>query len=217
LLLEQSNRKIIIQDLAKIENETNLNALNLNIETLKREKVEIASQFANEQLNLTNAIKEALRLLENQIADWELKYLLKAKVAGRCVYKDYFNDYRFTQKDEKIFSLIPTKTTPYFALLQLPIQGAGKVKEKQEVYVKLNNYPFMEFGVLKGKIANISALPFDDYYNVQVRFPAELVTTYGDTLQPQPLMQGIGEVIVDRKSLYGRISEQVKSARLNRM
>jgi len=217
LEFQQSNRKIIIQDLAKIENETNLNALNLNIETLKREKVEIASQFANEQLNLTNAIKEALRLLENQIADWELKYLLKAKVAGRCVYKDYFNDYRFTQKDEKIFSLIPTKTTPYFALLQLPIQGAGKVKEKQEVYVKLNNYPFMEFGVLKGKIANISALPFDDYYNVQVRFPAELVTTYGDTLQPQPLMQGIGEVIVDRKSLYGRISEQVKSARLNRM
>ena len=82
--------------------------------------------------------------------------------------------------------------------------------------MKLNNYPFMEFGVLKGKIKDISALPFDNHYNVQVNFPPDLITTYGDTLQPQPLMHGVGEVIVERKSLYGRISEQVKSARLNR-
>ncbi len=124
--------------------------------------------------------------------------------------------YRFVRKDEKVFSLIPSNKTPYLALLQLPIKGAGKVKTNQEVYVKLNNYPFMEFGVIKGKIKNISALPFDDHYNVQVRFPRELITTYGDTLKPQPLMHGVGEVIVERKSLYGRISEQVKSARLNR-
>ena len=74
----------------------------------------------------------------------------------------------------------------------------------------------MEFGVLKGKIKDISALPFDAHYNVQVNFPPELITTYGDTLQPQPLMHGVGEIIVERKSLYNRISEQVKSARLNR-
>ena len=74
----------------------------------------------------------------------------------------------------------------------------------------------MEFGVLKGKIKDISALPFDDHYNVQVNFPPELITTYGDTLRAQPLMHGIGEVIVERKSLYNRITEQIKSVRLNR-
>ena len=214
--MEEANRKIVVQDLANLENETDLNALDLNIETLKREMEEVTGQFSLNKLTYINAIKEALRRLKNDLTAWELKYLLIANVTGRCVYKAYFNDYQFVRKDEKIFSLIPSQKTPYFALLQLPIQGAGKVKTNQEVYVKLNNYPFMEFGVLKGKIKDISALPFDNHYNVQVNFPPDLITTYGDTLQPQPLMHGVGEVIVERKSLYGRISEQVKSARLNR-
>jgi len=98
----------------------------------------------------------------------------------------------------------------------LPIQGAGKVRDTQDVYVKLSNYPFMEYGVLKGKINAISALPFEDHYNVQVNFPSDLITTYGDTIEPQALMHGIGEVIIERKSLYNRIAEQIKSARLNR-
>ncbi|MFK7981506.1 MAG: hypothetical protein AB8G86_16090 [Saprospiraceae bacterium] len=214
--LEEANRKIVVQDLANLKNETDLNALDLNIETLKRETEEVTGQFSLDKLTYTNAIKEALRRLNNDLTTWELQYLLKANVTGRCVYKEYFNDYQFVRKDEKIFSLIPSQKTPYFALLQLPIKGAGKVKTNQEVYVKLNNYPFMEFGVLKGKIKDISALPFDNHYNVQVNFPPKLITTYGDTLQPHPLMHGVGEVIVERKSLYGRISEQVKSVRLNR-
>jgi len=214
--LEEANRQIVVQDLANLDNETNLNALDLNIETLKREIEEVTSQFSLDKLTYINNIKEALRRLKNELTAWELKYLLTANVTGRCIYKGYFNDYQFVRKDEKIFSLIPSEKTPYFALLQLPIKGAGKVKTNQEVYVKLNNYPFMEFGVLKGKIKDISALPFDNHYNVQVNFPPELITTYGDTLQPQPIMHGIGEVIVERKSLYNRISEQLKSARLNR-
>lgn len=213
---EISKRKVLAQDLASLENITDLNALDLNIETLKREKLELSSQFDFNRLNFVNAIKEALRLLETELKAWELKYLLKANVAGRCVYKEYFNDYRFARQGEKIFSLIPKDDTPYFAQLKLPIQGAGKVTETQEVYVKLSNYPFMEYGVLKGKVSAISALPFDNHYNVQVHFPPDLITTYGDTLLPQPLMHGIGEIIVERKSLYERISEQVKSARLNR-
>lgn len=213
---DKVDRKIVIQDLASLEIETDLNALDLNIETLEREKLELSSRFDLDQLNFVNPIKEALRLLENEIGVWELKYLLKANVTGRCVFKEHFNDYRFVRQDEKVFSLIPQEVTPYFALLQLPIQGAGKVTETQEVYVKLNNYPFMEFGVLKGTIRDISSLPFDEHYNVKVDFADELITTYGDTIEPQALLHGIGEIIVERKTLYERISEQVKSARLNR-
>jgi len=211
-----AKRKTIVQDLAKLETITEANALDLNIETLEREKLELASQFDFDRLNLINEIKQALRLLETGLSAWELKYLLKANVAGHCIFKEHFNDYRFARQGEKIFSLIPKEDSPYFALLQLPIQGAGKVRDTQDVYVKLSNYPFMEYGVLKGKINAISALPFEDHYNVQVNFPSDLITTYGDTIEPQALMHGIGEVIIERKSLYNRIAEQIKSARLNR-
>ncbi len=89
---DEADRKIVIQDLVSLENETDLNALDLNIETLKRETLEVSGQFSLNRLTFTNAIKEALRALKNELTAWDLKYLLKANVAGRCVYKDYFND-----------------------------------------------------------------------------------------------------------------------------
>jgi HlyD family secretion protein len=94
--------------------------------------------------------------------------------------------------------------------------GAGKVQVGQEVYVKLNNYPFMEFGVLKGVIKEISQIPFDNQYNVEVNFPDGFVSTYGISLELSPLMHGIAEVIIERKSLYNRIADQMKSMRYNR-
>ena len=148
--------------------------------------------------------------------NWELNNLIKANTRARCVFKEYLNSYRFVKEKEKIFSLIPEEIADYFALLQLPIQGASKVQNGQEVYVKLNNYPFMEFGVLKGKVTDISALPFEEHYNVQVNFPNGFTSTYDTAFTMTPLMNGIGEIIVDRKTLWNRIGEQVKSIRLNR-
>jgi len=202
--------------IARLNNKTDLNDLSIEIETLNQENIAIKSQFANQELTYLHAISDALQLLDKDVSAWELAYLLKANISGVCIYKDYLNDYRFVQAEEKIFSIIPQETSQYFALLQLPMEGAGKVQKAQEVYVKLNNYPFMEFGVLKGEVTDISSLPFDNHYNVHVNFPNGFVSTYGDTLPTQPLMHGIGEVIVERKSLYNRIADQVKSVRLNR-
>ena len=34
------------------------------------------------------------------------------------------------------------------ARLQFPIQNSGKIKEGQQVNIKLQNYPYQEFGML---------------------------------------------------------------------
>jgi len=214
--VEEKNQDQIETVIADLDNKTYLNDLSIEIETLEQEKIAIKSEFEHEKLTYLHAISDALQLLDTDLSAWDLKYILKAEISGVCIHKGYLNDYQFVQKEEKVFSLTPKDTKQYFALLKLPIQGSGKVRRAQEVYVKLNNYPFMEFGVLKGEVTDISSLPFDDHYNVQVNFPNGFVSTYGNTIETQPLMHGIGEVIVERKSLYNRIAEQLKSVRLNR-
>lgn len=214
--LDRSNQAKISKEIDVLENETRINSLAIEIETLKQESIGIKSKFDATKLQLENAIKDQLQLLNNGIATWELTYLLKASIDGTCIYKEYLNDYRFVEKEEKVFSLIAQEENQYFALLKLPMQGAGKVQLNQEVYVKLNNYPFMEFGVIKGFITDIAAIPFEANYNVQVNFPNGFISTYGDTLATTPLMLGIGEIIVEKKSLYNRIADQIKSVRLNR-
>ncbi len=212
---ELSSQAEIEKAIADLDNKTSINDLDISIEALRLKNIELVSNFENNQLSLTNGVKDALQLLENEINDWELKYILKANIDGIVLHKDYLNDYRFVASSEKVFSLLPNKEEHYFGLLQLPFEGASKVKDSLEVYVKLNNYPFMEFGVLKGQVTDISKVPFDNHYNVQVGFDS-LISTYNDTFQLSPLMLGVGEVIVDRKSLYDRIMDQVKSIRFNR-
>jgi HlyD family secretion protein len=213
---DQSNRQKIGREMAKLDNKTLLNDLDIQIQSLQREKIEILNRFQTEQLMRSNIIDDAIQLLENQLREWELTYLLKANIDGYCIYKDHLNDFQYVEREEKIFSLLPEKSSPSFGLVKLPMTGAGKVQVGQEVYVKLNNYPFMEFGVLKGVIKEISQIPFDNQYNVEVNFPDGFVSTYGISLELSPLMHGIAEVIIERKSLYNRIADQMKSMRYNR-
>ncbi len=213
---DQSSQQILGKEMAELDNKTQLNTLEIQIKTLQQEVIEINSQFDARKILLKNKIKNAFHLLKNQLKDWDLKYLIGANVDGLCVYKDYLNDYRYVEVEEKIFSIIPQGADQYFGLAKLPIHGIGKVRIGQSVNVKLDNYPFMEFGILKGEVADIAALPSDNQYNVQIHFPQGFISTYGENFTISQLMHGTAEVIVAQKSLYDRIVDQVKSVRLNR-
>ena len=213
---DKSSQGRLGKKMADLDNATLLNALAIEIETLQRENIEIESRYLSEKLLLENTIRDNLQLLRNQLSKWELTYLIEASADGICIHKEYLSDYQFVEAEEKVFSLVPKENPVYFGLAKLPTVGVGKVKQDQEVYVKLNNYPFMEFGVLKGKVASVSIIPFDNQYNMQIEFPDGFVSTYGYNLETTPRMYGIAEVVVAKKSLYNRIMEQVKSVRYNR-
>ncbi|MEM6319390.1 MAG: hypothetical protein AAF960_17090 [Bacteroidota bacterium] len=213
---DESNRARLGIEMADLDNAAVINDLSIKIEKLRQEYLTIRSQSQAQRFKLENDIKDALQILENQIATWESTYVLKSDIAGKVYYKTYFNNHKFVTAEEKVFSITPAKKDQYIALLKLPSVGAGKVLADQDVYVKLNNYPFAEYGVLKGKVKDVPLLPFDGYYNVPVHFPNGFLSTYGKKIERQPLMYGIGEVIVERKSLMNRITDQIKSVRYNR-
>ena len=62
------------------------------------------------------------------------------------------------------------------------MQGAGKVKVGQVVNIKFDNFPYMEFGVVKGIVKSISLVTNDSNYIVEVSFPNGLKTNYGKNL-----------------------------------
>ena len=213
---DQSYQEKLKKEIADLDNETLLNNLDIKIKALRREKIEIRSNFLAENFTRSNKVREALQLLKKKISDWEHKYLIKSKIEGICLFKDNLSDHIYVEAEEKLFSIGPLVEHSRFGLVKLPMNGAGKVKTGQEVFVKLSNFPYLEFGVIKGLISAISYLPFDKQYNVQVQFPNGFVSTYGDTIPGAPLMHGIAEIVVEKKSLYDRVNNQIKHVRYNR-
>jgi len=97
----------------------------------------------------------------------------------------------------------------------LPPQGAGKVKEGQAVNVKFDNYPHMEFGMVRVIIRNISLVPvtLEDNkkaYLLEVEFPALLVTNYGKELTFSQEMTGSAEIIIEDLRLLDKFLNPIR-------
>lgn len=105
-----------------------------------------------------------------------------------------------------MFAIVPANSGEIIGKISLPSSGIGKVKEGQMVNIKLNGYPYMEYGILKAKINTISLVPDEeDLYTLEVRLTNGLNTTTGKTIEFKGELSGIAEVITEDKSIGSRI------------
>ena len=91
------------------------------------------------------------------------------------------------------------------------MQGAGKVKVGQKVNIKFVNYPYMEYGIVRGIIKTISLIPIESNYTVEVEFPQGLKTNYNKTLVFTQEMQGSAEIITEDIRLIERFLNPLKA------
>lgn len=90
-------------------------------------------------------------------------------------------------------------------IISVPSSGIGKIKEGQQVIVKLNGFPYMEFGIIRGIVRNISIVPeesqYDLRYPVEIQFPEGLVTSYNKQVTFFIHMDGTAEIITEERRL----------------
>ncbi len=108
-------------------------------------------------------------------------------------------------------AIVPVHGKDIIGSLQIPTHGFGKVKQGQEVIIRLNNYPYMEFGVLKGFIKNISTIPNKDFYYAEVDSLDGMTTTYGIEIECSQSLSGTAEIITEDTRLLYRLIRPVKS------
>src|SRR5690606_20462241 len=87
--------------------------------------------------------------------------------------------------------------------------GAGKAKINQKVIVKLNDYPYKEFGVLTGYIADLYPISNEKSYLGKVIFKNTELSSYKKKLELKENMQGIAEVVTNDRNILERVFESV--------
>lgn len=160
---------------------------------------------------MENQFQESFDNLFNQLKTWELQYVLKAPISGTCTFTAFWNNNQNVVTGDKVLTIIPETQQNIIGKLMLPVQGSGKVKIGQKVNIKLLNYPYMEYGMLQGSIRNISLVPTDNFYSVEVGFQKGMHTNYGRTLTFHQKMQGSAEIITEDIRLIERILIPIKS------
>ena len=213
----QSARNSLLQQLSSLES-SKMSVDNQQMSILQSEQsiFDLEQQRIDEEQRLTSALTSAKEQLAAQIRQWEQTYLLVAPCDGKVTFTKYWQKNQNVNAGEVLVTVVPDGDTQVVGKILLPQQGAGKVKVGQTVNVKLDNFPYLEYGMVKVCIRNISMVPVQvdentKAYMLEVEFPENLVTTYGKLLTFSQEMTGTAEIITEDLRLLDKFINPIRA------
>lgn len=200
-------------------------------QNLIKEEVSIRMQIAENENSLSRLAVErnekerqmhvellaSFHELNDLLKKWEQTYVLKAPFDGQVEFMKFWTDGQFVQAGEDIFGIVP-KENAILGQVLLPAMGAGKVKIGSDVTIKLDDYPYVEFGSVKGIVKSISLITNEyktgqsniNTYLVLVDMPDGLETNYGYNLKFKYEIGGQADIIVKDRRLIERLFDNLK-------
>jgi multidrug resistance efflux pump len=164
-----------------------------------------------EAVNLDRTVTQTFYQLRKAIKDWELTYTLRTSVSGVVTFLQVWTNNQSIAIGENVFTIIPTEKNSYLGKLKAPALNSGKIKVGQRVQIKLFNFPDKEFGVLRGRISNISLVPDPDgNLLIDVSLPKGLESSYKRKIPFQQEMKGTAGIVTEDLRFLERIMYQFK-------
>ena len=178
---------------------------------LDQEVVDAEMEFADQKKKAQNSLIEAMNVLKSRLAYWEQSFIIRTPIEGKVSFTNFWSKNQQVKKDEIVFTIIPEKQSQIIGRISLPVKGAGKVAVSQKVNIRFENFPYMEYGYIKGTVKNISLIPNNENYIVEVELPQDLMTNYNIPLKFSQEMKGSAEIITEDLRLIQRFINPVKS------
>lgn len=180
-----------------------------NILSKNKELAEIENQIGEEQKKFIQALNSFISEAEN----WKKQYVMTSPAVGKLIYGEFLQANQQVAIGQKLFYINP-KSEKYYGEVLLSQIASAKVKKGQKVLIKVNGYPYEEYGYLNGKVEYISDIPIQD----SVFFTTVSLDTVGlnPLIQLKPGLFGDGKIIIEDKSIFRRIwNNLTKNLRLN--
>ncbi|TKG91044.1 HlyD family efflux transporter periplasmic adaptor subunit [Puteibacter caeruleilacunae] len=178
---------------------------------LKQDVVNTQKEYIDQRKKLQLELIEVQSVLKSALEQWSQDYVLRSPVDGRISFTSFWSQNQFVKEGEVVFAVIPSDESKIIGRMKLGLKGAGKVKEDQCVNIKFDNYPYMEYGMLKGTVKSISLVPNNDYYIVEVMVPQDLKTNYHIPLEFSQEMKGDAEIVTEDLRLIQRIVNPMRA------
>lgn len=201
-LQAQQNVKSIMLSISQLEESLN----NLN-----KTKSGVAINSEKDKINYSSQTLQLFEQLRKSLKQWEQNYLIISSTNGTVSFQQFLGENQFVKTDEAILSILPTNKEALVGRMSIPSINSGKVISGQKVLIKLDNYRYQEFGIVEGRVQNISLTPDDNgNYYVDVILPKGLKTSYNKTLTFDKELKGNAEIVTQDLRLIERFFYQIR-------
>lgn len=209
-------------DLEKAEKEKINAAARLNQSKIDLANNQIlASRLQQQILNLelkgkeetesrVRAFNEAKQGLRGELKVWLQDYLFVAETDGIVQFAGNPVPGRYLSKGELLASISPLKTGRVIALASVEMKGSGRLHSGNQAIIRLDNFPYLEYGEIIGHIRAINHLPGQQVYQAIIDLPQPLISTYNRSIPFVRETNGTALLVTHRQSLFERIFNPLK-------
>jgi multidrug efflux pump subunit AcrA (membrane-fusion protein) len=203
--LRQQESKYLAKKSPLIQTDASLVTANTNYSAKEKETLELDNQIAEEK----SKFLQALNSLISQTEDWESKYVLTASQSGKLAYAGIVQENQVLVPNQEVFYVNPGNEA-FFGEMEIPQNSMGKVKEGQEVLIKLKSYPFEEYGMLKGKIKYIADVPYkDSVFMSRVDFKLSKMSDMKRSIHLKQGMMADAEIVTQEATILQRVGRNI--------
>ena len=184
-----------------VQNLIQLNALRKDLVRYKHEQRQTTEQRKSK-------LKSVIAGLQSRLSEWKKSAILFAPVNGRVLFNTHLQHHQFYKPNEASIVVVPNGSK-YYATAVVASAGAGKIKSGQKVMIELQDYPKTEFGLLEGIVTHKTQIEKDGKYQVRIKLPKQLKTTYHKTIPAKAKLKGNVKIITKEKRLLARLFEKL--------
>ena len=213
---EKSEQTYLQQKRNYESSKTSLINTQMQINQLYQQILDNNIQKTNELKTYEIQIEDALQGFKSQLAKWKQSYLIVSPIDGKVSFNKIWFENQSISAGDLVVTIIPKEEMRIIGKADIPSTGIGKVKSGQTVNIKLDNYPYMEFGMIKAKIKNISLVPITTeqgiFYTAEIELNDSILTTnYNKSIPFSQNMAGTAEIITDDLRLLERFLNPLRS------
>lgn len=175
----------------------------LRLAEMEEELQQLEYSFLEKQRLALDNVREAAQNIENGLHSWQQRYLITAPSDGKLAYLQNLTENQFVKSGDTLFAVLPAQQD-FVAFVEAPVKGMGKAAVGQKVVLKLDDYPFQEFGTVEGEVLSMAPSTDIKTYRLEVALPKGLKSSYRRTLPFKSELSGTAEIVTEDIRLFER-------------
>ncbi len=208
---EKARQTLLIKKAVYIGFDASLKNTESSILQMQQNSVELQMQHEKELAQFRLDLDETKQNMENLMHQWKEKYLVTSPIAGKITYTSVWSENQEVKAGELIGTVIPQGDLTIIAKAIIPTAGFGKVNVGQRVNIKLAGFPYMQFGMLKGRIRSVSLVPEAKGYVAEIELEEGMTSSYRENLKFIQQMDGTAEIVTKNLRLIYRFINPLRA------
>ena len=151
-----------------------------------------------------NTFVQAYKGLKSTVAQWKYSYVIKSPKDGQISIPYSVQKGSPINPQNPVFFILDKGSLP-IVQVKLSQRNINKIDSTKEVRIRLDAYPYEDYGVLTGHILTRSSMPVEGLYDAQVALDSGLKTSFGQNVDFINGLQGEAEIVLDDERLMLRL------------